>query len=278
MDTNLLNTFLEVSKTRHFGRASENLHLTQSAVSFRIRQLEELIGAKLFDRQRHNLRLTPVGERLIPFAESMLATWQRALQEVGVAQGQTLQLSIGGTANIWDVFLQAKLPDIAEAFPMLAQRTEVESQIQLVRALLERRIDLGMVFDPPKIAEVSVEPIVELQLVLQATQPGQALNRLEQVGYVYVDWGTAFNVEHAKLFKQQIAPVLHTSQSRIAYEYLMRRDGAAFLPDTEACPAPIELHPVTPHTSQVRRIYAIYRNDSDKLETITQVIDFLRAP
>ena len=40
LDTDLLKTFLEVTKTRHFGRAAEHLFLTQSAVSFRVRQLE----------------------------------------------------------------------------------------------------------------------------------------------------------------------------------------------------------------------------------------------
>lgn len=45
MDTELLRTFIEVSKTRHFGRAAENLYLTQSAVSFRIRQLEQQLGS-----------------------------------------------------------------------------------------------------------------------------------------------------------------------------------------------------------------------------------------
>ncbi len=55
MDTELLRTFIEVSKTRHFGRAAENLYLTQSAVSFRIRQLEQQLGVSLFARssQQH---------------------------------------------------------------------------------------------------------------------------------------------------------------------------------------------------------------------------------
>jgi LysR family transcriptional regulator, flagellar master operon regulator len=44
VDTELLKTFLEVSRTRHFGRAAESLYLTQSAVSFRIRQLENQPG------------------------------------------------------------------------------------------------------------------------------------------------------------------------------------------------------------------------------------------
>nr|VUD34356.1 HTH-type transcriptional regulator hdfR [Raoultella sp. NCTC 9187] len=48
MDTELLKTFLEVSRTRHFGRAAEALYLTQSAVSFRIRQLENQLGVNLF--------------------------------------------------------------------------------------------------------------------------------------------------------------------------------------------------------------------------------------
>jgi len=47
VDTELLKTFLEVSRTRHFGRAAEALYLTQSAVSFRIRQLENQLGVNL---------------------------------------------------------------------------------------------------------------------------------------------------------------------------------------------------------------------------------------
>ncbi len=78
MDTELLKTFLEVSRTRHFGRAAESLYLTQSAVSFRIRQLENQLGANLFTRHRNNIRLTPAGERLLPYAESLMMTWQLA--------------------------------------------------------------------------------------------------------------------------------------------------------------------------------------------------------
>ena len=63
MNTDLLRTFLEVAKTRHFGHAAENLYLTQSAVSSRIRQLETTVGVPLFTRQRNNILLTPSGDR-----------------------------------------------------------------------------------------------------------------------------------------------------------------------------------------------------------------------
>lgn len=80
MDTELLKTFPEVSRTRHFGRAAEALYLTQSAVSFRIRQLENQLGVNLFTRHRNNIRLTTAGEKLLPYAETLMNT-------AGCAQG-----------------------------------------------------------------------------------------------------------------------------------------------------------------------------------------------
>ena len=58
MDTQLLRTFLEVARTRHFGRAAAALYLTQSAVSARIRQLEEAVGAPLLERAVYYDKLT----------------------------------------------------------------------------------------------------------------------------------------------------------------------------------------------------------------------------
>lgn len=77
MDTDLLKTFLEVNRTRHFGKAAENLYLTQSAVSARIRLLEQQVGMQLFTRARNNVQLTSAGEKLIRHAENILTTWNR---------------------------------------------------------------------------------------------------------------------------------------------------------------------------------------------------------
>ena len=82
MDLELLRTFLEVSRLRHFGQAGEALHLTQAAISARIRQLESLLGVRLFDRVRRDLRLTPEGHRLVRHADLLIAEWRKARQEV----------------------------------------------------------------------------------------------------------------------------------------------------------------------------------------------------
>ncbi|WP_313771363.1 LysR family transcriptional regulator [Rheinheimera sp. 4Y26] len=82
MDTELLKTFLEVQKTRHFGKAAENLYLTQSAVSFRVRQLEQSLGVTLFSRFRNNIQLTAAGELLLPHAQAVLTAISAAKQQL----------------------------------------------------------------------------------------------------------------------------------------------------------------------------------------------------
>ncbi len=84
MDTELLRTFLEVQKTRHFGKAADNLYLTQSAVSFRIRQLEQSLGVTLFNRFRNNIQLTTAGEMLLPHAQAVLSAIASAKQQIAL--------------------------------------------------------------------------------------------------------------------------------------------------------------------------------------------------
>lgn len=95
MDSDLLRTFLAVQRTRHFAQAAEQLYLTPSAVSFRIRQLEAELGVSLFHRRRSNIQLTAAGERLVPHAEALLAAWQQTRLVVGgAAAASHLRLSL----------------------------------------------------------------------------------------------------------------------------------------------------------------------------------------
>ena len=86
MDINDFRTFIEVSRTRHFGQAAKNLFITQSAVSARIRLLEDVLGKKLFVRQRNNIQLTPEGEQLLAHAEIITTAWNNARQTIGVSE------------------------------------------------------------------------------------------------------------------------------------------------------------------------------------------------
>lgn len=67
-----LNTFCVVAKTLHFTRASEELNLTQSAISHQIKSLEEELGVRLFNRDKRRISLTSQGSRVLKYANKML--------------------------------------------------------------------------------------------------------------------------------------------------------------------------------------------------------------
>lgn len=278
MNTELLRTFLEVSKTRHFGQAAENLFVTQSAVSFRVRQLEEIVGLPLFTRERNNILLTPAGDRLLPHAENMLASWQLALQDVAVAEGQDLQLNLGSTANLWGTFLQSLVPQLMQAIDGLQLHTEVGSSQDLVRALLGGRLDLAVVLDAPKVDELETVNIGQVELMLVASQPRHSVEQLAKIGYVFVDWGTAFNLQHARLMPQPVIPVLHTSQSHLALEFLLTHSGAAFLPRAlvQLHLDEQRLHPVSGIASVSRDVYAVYKGASAHRQSLQPLLSQLQ--
>lgn len=278
MNTELLRTFLEVSRTRHFGQAAENLFLTQSAVSFRIRQLEEIIGLPLFTRERNNILLTSAGDRLLPHAENILASWQLALQDVAVSEGQDIQLALGGTSNLWDTFLQAALPRLAATIEGLHLRTEISSAQELTRALLAGRLDMIVVLDPPQVAELEAIKIGEIELVLVSSEADMTPEDLARTGYIFVDWGTAFNLQHARLFPQPVIPVLHTAQSHIALEFLLSHGGSAFLPTALISPyiEKRQVFPVAGAISVSREVFAVFSNTSTLTPSLQPVVDLLR--
>ncbi len=279
MNTDLLRTFLEVAKTRHFGHAAENLFLTQSAVSSRIKQLEETVGVALFTRQRNNILLTLSGERLLPHAENLLVAWQVALQEVGVSSRQSMQLTLGGTSNLWDTFLQSVLPKLAARFPNLYIRTEINSSQKLTSALLAGRVDIIAVLDPPTNGDLEVRRIGGLELIMVASQPDLSVEDIPGIGHVFVDWGAAINLKQARLFDEPVAPALHTGQAHIALEFLLSHGGAAFLPTALVAPCLKEgsLHYIYDAESASQSVYLVFSKHSEKIIQLAPIIALLEA-
>ncbi len=277
MNTDLLRTFLEVAKTRHFGHAAENLYLTQSAVSSRIKQLEETLGVTLFTRKRNNILLTSSGDRLLPHAENMLASWQLTMQEVGIPKQQNLQLALGGTSNLWDTFLKSVLPKLSAQFPNLYLRTEINQSHNLFRALLGGRLDICATLDAQTNIDLDSKKIGLLELIMVCNTPNKSLDDVPELGHVFVDWGTAFNLQQARLFAEPIAPILHTSQSHIALEFILSHKGAAYLPLAlvESYLLEQRLFKVIDAQKINQDVYLIYPKIADKADSLGPIINFL---
>ncbi|CCQ10179.1 Transcriptional regulator, LysR family [Pseudoalteromonas luteoviolacea B = ATCC 29581] len=277
MDIDLLKTFVEVVRTRHFGRAAENLYITQSAVSFRIRQLEQSLGVNLFVRQRNNIQLTAPGERLLPHAKLILTGMQRAKVDVALANNMHKQLSLAGTPNIWDAFLQFGINHIVSAMPDVSLMAEVKAQQESTRLLLERTIDLAVLFDPPKVDELVVHPITDLAIIPVSTFPGLSKEEFFERHYVYVDWGTAFSLWHAKQFTGSTPPFFRTSTGRIAMDLILQCGGNVFMPEKLAKEYILsgQLHRVEDVSMTSREVFVAYHRDNDQKDHIEKMVALL---
>ncbi len=229
MDTEFLKTFLEVCRTRHFGKAAENLCISQSAVSARIRLLEETLGVPVFTRKRNDIQLTPAGQRLVKHAEHITLAWGRVRQDVALGDDGPRLLSVGAVSSLWDITLQDWAQWVYRTHSELALTLEVQRGDSLIRQLQEGALDLGFVFDAPLIPELKAEHVMDIPLIMVSTEPGQSVADALGGRYVMVDWGTAFAVAHAQNFPDQPTPRVRVELGRMALALIMACGGSAYL-------------------------------------------------
>jgi DNA-binding transcriptional LysR family regulator len=231
LDTTLLKTFLEVAKTRHFSRAADALFLTQSAVSARIKLLEETLGAELFLRKRNDIQLTPAGNRLVQHAESLVKGWERARQSVALDPDLSSSLSVGCLFDLWTIFVDPWTRRFRRRSPDVALQVDILNNDALVQRLSLGILDCAFMFDPPQTAGLEIKQVADVPLRLYATKPGKSIEQAMSRNYVMVDWGSAYSIIHAGKFSELPPPALRTNSGEVAIGMLMDRGGAAYLPE-----------------------------------------------
>lgn len=270
MDTELLKTFLEVSRTRHFGRAAEALYLTQSAVSFRIRQLENQLGVNLFTRHRNNIRLTAAGEKLLPYAETLMNTWQAARKEVAHTSRHN-EFSIGASASLWECMLNGwlgRLYQSQEPQNGLQFEARIAQRQSLVKQLHERQLDLLITTEAPKMDEFSSQLLGYFTLALYCASPS---TMKEALNYLRLEWGPDFQQHEVGLIAADEVPVLTTSSAELARQQLHALNGCTWLP-TRWAKEKGELHTVADSATLSRPLYAIWLQNSDKHALIKDLL------
>ncbi|MEC4726297.1 LysR family transcriptional regulator [Shewanella sp. D64] len=227
MDIKFFQTFLEVVKTRHFGRAGEKLYISQSTVSSRIKILESYYDTKLLTRDRNNISLTSTGERLVGYAELITNTSIRSKLELSLTSGVDLQIKLAGTPNVWDAYLNDFLSYATKNFEKHSFIADFQSRDQIRENLLNNTLDLAFTLEPVIAAGVSSTKVskINIGLVHTVNWKEDSLCR-----YIYVDWGPQFAVAQSSLLGGPVIPCLRTSSSNIALNYMIKNRGGAYLP------------------------------------------------
>lgn len=233
MEISLLKTFLEVNRTRHFGRAAEYLCLTQSAVSARIRQLEEHLGVALFERRRNDIRLTVPGHRFLPHAEKIVGAWQAARSALADLT-QADRFAVGSVPALWDPVIGPWLDATLDRYPDLQIRCDINSLQSLCRILLDGELDLLLCLEAPRSDKLRVMELASLRLRLVCSGSVDSLNAAIGTGYIVVDWGESLAGELAAAVVAP--PVLSVGMPTSALARMISRGGAAYLPSTMVDP------------------------------------------
>jgi len=198
MDTETVRTFLEVATAGSFVAAAERLHVTQSTVSTRIRQLEEQLGCRLFLRTKSGAALTAGGVLFQRHAVAILRLWEQARQEAALPPGHRALLRIGSEAGLWNRLLHRWIPWMRRNAADIALRCEVGLADGLLQSLREGTLDLGVMYSPRSTPGLTVRLLMEEELVLLriAGEQGAGEQGAGEPGgggdYVHIDWSDDF--------------------------------------------------------------------------------------
>jgi DNA-binding transcriptional LysR family regulator len=148
MDTRDLATFEAVARLGGMGRAARELNTVQSNVTQRVRRLEQTLGVLLFERSRAGARLTPAGERLMPYAtrvDALLDEAGRAARDDGAPRGT---LAIGSLETTAALRLSPLLASYVQAHPRVDLVLRTGTTAEMVERVLARELEGAFVCGP----------------------------------------------------------------------------------------------------------------------------------
>ncbi len=162
-----LVVFRAVAEQLSFRKAAEELYLTQPAVTFQIKALEEDLAVQLFDRSGSHVTLTPAGRVLLQRANQSYALLHQAEQEIAALLGQHAgKLTLGVSTTISQYLLPGLLRDFLRDHPRVRFSVVTGNTQLIVQAVLDRKVDLGLIEGPARSREVTSTPFLHDELVL----------------------------------------------------------------------------------------------------------------
>jgi DNA-binding transcriptional LysR family regulator len=226
MDIAAARTFLEIVKTGSFVRAAANLNVTQTAVSARVRVLEEQLDRQLFVRNKAGARLTPAGDQFLHYAATMVQIWERALHQVAMPAGRENFVTIGGEHSLWNPLLLDWLVWMRSECADVAIGVQIDVPDRLIDQVQEGIIDLALVYAPPHRTGIVTELLIDEKLVAVSTGAQRADPSSDD--YVYVDWGSEFRTSHHAAFPDAPSPALSVNHGPLAMEYVLAVGGSGY--------------------------------------------------
>lgn len=165
IDSRSLLLFLAVADALSFRQAAETLHLSQPPLSRAIREFEERLGTRLFDRNTKGVTLTPAGEKLLPYARKiakLLCDAEAALTTPGLP----VNLRLGLTSAVEPVWFSGLAQRVQTAHPGMVVSTFSDTSPRLIRQLRAGKLDAAFIALPTSAHGLDVQELDRLPMVV----------------------------------------------------------------------------------------------------------------
>ncbi len=276
MDITLAKTFLAVVETGSFINAADKLYATQSTISARIKNLEDLLGKQLFERSKSGTKLTAAGHQFQKHAIALIRIWQSAQLEIGLSEKHADHLGVGAQISLWEGFLLHWISWLRSEFSELAVTTTVGFSAGLIDRISEGTLDLAIVYRPHQRPGLVIEHLFDEELVLLTS--GDANGKKPDNTYVFVNWGPEFQNDHAEAYPDLIHMGLHLDLGSIGVNYLLENKASGYFPLRIAHPyiKSGELKQVEKARKFIYPVYAVYPEQRNE-EAYIRVLNGLRT-
>lgn len=184
MELRHLRYFDAVAETLNFTRAAERLHVTQSTLSHQIRQLEEELGAPLFDRSGKHVRMTEAGEVLRSHMAPVLGQIDRGLQAMRApAEAVTDSIRLATTPSFNTRMVPQCVATLLNHYPGVQVTVEELAAAPILKRLRAGRLDMAVSYPPGDGGDLWFEPLYneELRLVVGIKHPLARRRRVRMV-------------------------------------------------------------------------------------------------
>ena len=162
-----LQVFHAVAKQLSFTKAAEALFMTQPAVTFQIKQLEEHFNTRLFERGHGRIALTAAGDIVLDYAERILGLSTELDTRLKEMTGQIAGLLlVGASTTIAEFLLPQVLGDFKSRHPNVVPRLFVANSGAVENRVAEHTLDIGFIEAPSHLAAVATDVCCEDELVV----------------------------------------------------------------------------------------------------------------
>lgn len=165
LDSRSLLLFLAVADALSFRQAAETLHLSQPPLSRAIRELEERLGTRLFDRNTKGVTLTAAGEKLLPYARN-IAKLLREAEAALTTQGLPANLRLGLTSAVEPAWFRGLAQRVQGTHPGTVVSTFSNTSPQLIRQLRAGKLDAAFIALPTDTHGLDVLELDRLPMVV----------------------------------------------------------------------------------------------------------------